>query len=85
MRVTSSILVCLIFLLACNSQPIQNSVVINENSVQKTELPKVEANENKPNTDLKKEKTMSDQVLKSVTLKAQAENTESALIIKYEV
>lgn len=85
MRITSSILFFLIFLIACNSQAVQNSTVDSENPTRKTELQNIGINENTSRTDLKKEKTMSDQVLKSVTLKAQAENTENALVIKYEV
>lgn len=79
MRITGLIL--LIFLIACNSQSVQNSTV---NSNQ-PKLQDIEIKENNSQTDLKKEKTMSDEFLKPVTLRAQAENTETALIIKYEV
>ena len=83
MRITSLIL--LIFLIACNSPTVQNSAIANEKTPLKKESQTIEASDNKPNTNLKKEEKMSDEFLKPVTLRAQAENTESALVIKYEI
>ncbi len=83
MRITSLIL--LIFLIACNSPTVQNSAIANEKAPLKNESQTIAATENKPNTNLKKEEKMSDEFLKPVTLRAQAENTESALVIKYEI
>lgn len=72
-------------MIACNSPNVQNPAVANERTPSKSDSQVIDARENKPNTNLKKEEKMSDEFLKPVTLRAQAENTESALVIKYEI